>query len=132
MCRNACPHVYQHEEQRWCPDCRAEHERHLERQGELAAVALEHREFLAIPPATDAEWLARLDDIAPLVLELAEWAPLESMECPMCQGQKTIYFKNDCFLDAMSWIACPWCGGAGIVPDHPDWHMPDLSVRRAG
>jgi hypothetical protein len=66
MCRIACSRQ-ENDETQWCGECRQELERYRDRQGEIAALSLAHREHDEITPATDTEWAARLDEMAPMV-----------------------------------------------------------------
>jgi len=69
-CVSACPRRLPHQPEEWCASCRDEYERWLDDGGAVAALALAHREADAAIPATRAEWVRRLDDVAPLISDL--------------------------------------------------------------
>lgn len=52
-----------------CEECRKRYDELMDESYEEYKAEREHRAFLAIKPATDEEWLRRLDEIAPLAIE---------------------------------------------------------------
>jgi hypothetical protein len=82
MCRSTCTRTKPGNERDWCGECRQDYDQWLERGGELARISLANLAIDQYVPVTDAEWRTRLDDVAPLVIDLAE--------CPMPGDEKLV------------------------------------------
>lgn len=135
MCLTICTRRRDHRgralpEKELCPECQDDHEAYLMDQGTLAELAMRAKLVADIPPATDAEWLAYLDDVAPLVDDLAQIPA--SVACPLCGGCGAITVDTPLVASGSLRVGCPWCCSIGVVPDEPEWRYPDLSERRAG
>ncbi len=65
-CIMSCPCCLPCNPEEWCAGCREEYQRQIEDCSALAMLSLAAEENAAHLPATEAEWLRRLDDLAPL------------------------------------------------------------------
>ena len=71
ICKCSCPKQWPHRQEEWCRDCLDEWLEWLDDQAELHRLEALADLDAAIRPATDTEWVRRLDEIAPRV---EEWA----------------------------------------------------------
>lgn len=81
-CQATCPARLPHRYGEWCEACRAEYDKWADEQAELYRLSLEAEAAADVPPATDTEWLRRLDETEPCVTDLAEWLRPEDAPCP--------------------------------------------------
>jgi hypothetical protein len=81
MCIFSCPALLPGQFDQWCDACYREHGDYADDQCRLGLLARAHDDFDAIVPASREEWLAYLDDQAPLVMGLAECPREEDAIC---------------------------------------------------